>query len=358
MKRTLWTLLLVCITTACSGGEEPASPTREPQRNEGTASASSVAPTRIREPSAQMPSRASADITRTRTQPSSQPTSREGTPVTFALLWPGGARGHVDSRREVSGAGNASGSAQWAFSIRRDGARSIIDTRDLNVEISPGPLDEDRLNSLLVTLSIWPSMSMDAQGQLSLRDGESTRNEIRRALFGELTPQLRDLAAQSPAGVLFDTSDESLLRLAQSHTATITSLEGDTFTPGQPRTARTSATSAIGIELEQDVVTELTGIGPCFEGDEGARCAWITMRATADVTPLQEAAELAQQPLTIGSLINEARVIVEFATLLPHRIVLEKTTTMVVHEGTEDHPVESREVSSWIFHYEPTTIRP
>ena len=358
MKRPLSTLLFVCIATACSGGEEPASSTRERPRNEGTSSAPSVAPTHPREPSAQMPSRASADIARARTQPSSQPTSREGAAITLELLWPEGARGHVDSRREVSGAGNASGSAQWAFSIRRDGARNILETRDLNVEISPGPLDEDRLNSLLVALSIWPSLSMDAQGQISLRDGEATRNEIRRALSRELTPQLRDLAAQSPAGVLFDTSDESLQRLAESHTATISSLEGDTFTPGQPRTARTSATSAVGIELEQDVVTELTGIGPCFEGDEAMRCAWITMRATADVTPLQEAAELAQQPLTIGSLVNEARVIVEVATLLPHSIALEKTTTMVVHEGGEDHPIESREVSSWIFHYEPTTIRP
>jgi len=283
---------------------------------------------------------------------------REGAAITLALLWPEGARGHVDARREVSGAGNASGSAQWAFAMRRDGARNIIDTRDLNVEIEPGPLEEDRLNSLLVALSIWPSMSMDAQGQAALRDGEATRAEIRRALARDLTPQLRDLAAQSPAGVLFDTSDESLLRLAEGHTATVSSLEGDTFTPGQARTARTSATSAVGIELDQDVVTELTGIGPCFEGDEATRCAWITMRATADVTPLQEAAELAQQPLTIGSLINEARVIVEVATLLPHSIVLEKTTTMVVHEGTEDHPIESREVSSWVFHYEPGTIRP
>lgn len=354
MKRTLSTLLLVCITSACSGGEEPTSPARERPHNAGPASTSTAA----RAPSAPSTSRVSADIARARTQPSTRPASAGESPITLVLQWPEGARGHVDARRDVTGAGNASGSAQWGFAMRRDGARNIIDTRGLDVQITPGPLDEDRLNSLLVALSIWPSLSMDAQGQVALRDGEATRNEIRRALARDLTPELRDLAAQSPAGVLFDTSDESLQRLAESHTATVSSLEGDTFIPGEPRTARTSATSAVGIELEQDVVTSLTGIGPCFEGDEATRCAWITMRATADVTPLQEAAELAQQPLTMGALVNEARVVVEVATLLPHSITLEKTTTMVVHEGVTDHPVESREVSAWVFHYEPTTIRP
>ena len=43
MKRTLSTLLLVCITSACSGGEEPTSAARQRPRSEGNASASGVA---------------------------------------------------------------------------------------------------------------------------------------------------------------------------------------------------------------------------------------------------------------------------------------------------------------------------
>ena len=283
---------------------------------------------------------------------------RTGAPVSLALSWPEGARGHVDSSREVTGSGNASGHAQWAFTMHREPSRNIIDTRELFVEISPGPLDEDRLNSLLVGLSIWPSLALDAEAEVSLRDGDATRRLIARALAHDLTPPLREMAASSPAGVLFDTADDALLRLAQGHTATITSLDGDTFTPGEARTSTTRATSAVGIELDQQVVTQMVGTGPCFEGDEDGRCAWITMRATADVGPLQEAAEAAQQPLTIGSLVNEARVVVEVATLLPHSVVLEKTTSMVVHEGGEDHPIESHEVSSWEFHYDRETIRP
>ena len=337
--------------SACSGGEEP-TPSAHGRAREGNRPAAART-----EAAETHPERIPEQTASQRTNALREPATRTGVPLTLSLNWPEGARGHVDSSRQVTGAGNANGSAQWSFTMHHEPSRNIIDTRELFVEISPGPLDEDRLNSLLVGLSIWPSLALDAEAEVSLRDGDRTREDIRRALAQDLTPALREMAANSPAGVLFDTSDESLLRLAQGHTASVTSLDGDTFTPGEDRTAMTTATSAIGIELDQQVVTQLVGTGPCFEGDEATRCAWITMRATADVGPLQQAAEAAQQPLTIGSLVNEARVVVEVATLLPHRVVLEKTTTMVVHEGEQNHPIESHEVSTWNFHYERETIR-
>lgn len=353
MKRALWTFTWLTLASACSGGEEPAPSTRNRSRETRDRAASQATPT----PDHAAPQPISAETTRGRTSALEAPSTNTGPAVTFTLAWPDGARGHVDSARQVTGAGNASGRAQWTFTMHHEPSRNIIDTRELFVEIAPGLRDEHRLNSLLVALSMWPSLALDAQAEVTLRDGEASREAIRAGLAHDLTPQLRELAANSPAGVLFDTSDAALLRLAQAHTASVTSLDGDSFTPGENRNATTSATSAIGIELQQQVVTQLVGTGPCFEGDEANRCAWVTMRATADVEPLQEAAEAAQQPLTIGALVNEARVVVEIATLLPHTITLEKTTSMVVHEGGQDHPVESREVSTWDFHYERESIR-
>lgn len=296
----------------------------------------------------------------TRTSPAAFPESPTvaARPIHFALDWPSGVAFTVDVSREVfrsagddgPRAAGARGEASWSSEVTRDGSTIAVRSHDLSLHVARGDQPEDRLNAVLVAGTFLPSarFSADVDG-LELIDGPSSGDLLRRAVE-EVTPRsLRALRSYVMIELLFDGTSERLRRQASNTLRPITSLAGRTLAQGVVEEGSDEHASAMGIDVVQATRTRLVGVAPCFEGDAPDACAIVTIDAAFDVSRL---AALAPDDAEIRSMQGTTTLLVEPSTLLPHRVVVEKTTDYSITLDDGARALGDTEVLTWLFHYD------
>lgn len=285
------------------------------------------------------------------TSPADFSTSGVGTPLSLRCDWVDGTRVKVEVRRDLTRNGRHAftAEARWRMSIAREGRATLVRTTELSAEEGRARLADDRLNAALTVFNFIPSSRWTPDLEtLELIDTEATGAMLEAVGQVVAPPALRTSTGWSVMAPMFANEAAVMARQADNQLGGMTSLDGMTFAPGEVKRSSGSNASNLGIEAVTTSATHLTGMGPCFEGDSANGCVSVEVTVSVDAQAAQAAMG---ERAVVRSLDGVFRMLLEPATLMPHRVTFEKSTGLALRVGDELREGGTIDEITWVYRY-------
>ena len=237
----------------------------------------------------------------------------------------------------------------------------LIETKDARMEPLPGmTADQSHAMGAMIAMTNLPAFRVSAQGELAgVSDFEGARTRLREAYAVSL-PSKPDAETLDRIMQFIGTREFFDQIVDTFWIPTVSRWNGLTLEPGKPLAFEGQVKMPVGppAEIAMKGSIEVSAASACTHGDAKRRCVTLKSTETADQADVKRAilalmekagGKMKGSQIDTLEIRSDVETETEPDTLIPHRVLYTKNTTITGKRGEQAHSEAQTERREWSF---------